>query len=249
MKIYRGKKSLVISNEEAASDVYNRIACLNKIANGEDYKKWNYQNHEHFTDEQRAYFANFILQSAPLLRVVDNSSDINGLTSSYEGITKLLTSLLDKKVYFDSIIIDYYQKVNVMESNPYMKDWEVQKKFVDFLDTFKNNYPSPIVLMGQLKPRSGETEEDFKNMIEGSKSIYNAATCCIHVKADKPNLQTEWTLKKNRFGDIGRSFRTAWHYGRYLSMSDAAKKMISDVKIEKAQQEVEQRKALQKGGL
>lgn len=221
------KNVLVISNEEKAGDIYNRVTCL---VNG-----WSYNKHAEITEDQMEVFSKYVRAMRNHLRVVDNDSEgIANLTITYEGITGLLNSILAKGIIYDAIIIDYYQNVNTFAGQINAEPWKVQEKFANFLDDFKNKYPAPIVLLAQIKQRDKENETPFKDRIEGRKSLYNKATFAVEVRADKKNRRTEWTIHKQRFGDnVGESFYTGWDLGKYVRYDKDFQLKVQDLLMSK----------------
>lgn len=205
------KKTLIISNEEAAFDVYGRIAFLSKGKN--------YQNLNEITPEDRDYINKFILATGDFITVVDSESEaekgISNLTSSLEGVATILESALLAENKFDCILIDYYQNITHSQKEPRLNEYECQRRFCRYLDKYKHKSNAPIVVLAQLKPTQGDTEENFKDRIEGTKLIYNTATFAIQVNANKKDLITIWTVKKSRFGAIEKPIMTYWWSGRY----------------------------------
>jgi len=228
--VSQGKKVLVISNEELAYDVLNRVTCLGK--------GWAYTDHEKFTDAQKNILDESAVGLASRMYVVDNDyPGSNGyLTTSYEGVTSILEGIHSQSMKYDAIIIDYYQNISMMKSDPKADIYRTQAKFVKYIDQFKNRYPAPIILMGQLAPLTQENPLPFKQRIEGSKSVFNVATFAAEVRADKKGLRTEWTFHKTRFGECqGQSMYTGWDRGRYVPYDDEFKKKVADYLTRKAQ--------------
>lgn len=220
-------KVLVLTNEEKAEDVYNRITCF--------AKGWHYTNHDKFSDEQVQTFDKYIpiLAKDGWLTVVDDNfgstdeNQISGVTTSIEGIQAVFDGLIRDGVYYDAILIDYYQNVKFSKKNPYLNEWEVQAQFAAMLDKYKNIYPAPIVLMAQVSPPNEENTVPFKVRIEGRKSILNVATCSIEMIADRENKCTEWVIHKSRFNEyVGDSFTTGYDKGRFVIHSDEFKKQV-----------------------
>lgn len=207
----QGQRVLVITNEENPSDVYNRVTALSK--------GWAYNDHTNFTDEQLDTFDKMI-EILGQRMVVIHDGFIEGemnLTTSVEGIEHVLMSLVRNKdqKQFDVIIIDYYQNINKSLKHPELEGWKAQERFVQFLDSFKNIYNAPIIVLAQK--RMGAEDADFKESIEGRKTILNVATCAIEVKADRENLRTSWTVHKSRFNDaVGKTFYTGYKKGMYV---------------------------------
>lgn len=222
----QGGRVLVITNEEHPADVYNRVTCL--------LRGWSYANHANFTEEQRKTFRQSMLNLSKRLSVIDNTYNNSfSHTTSLEGVRTILMSLVEKKVHYDLIILDYYQNINVSVENPQLKDWEVQHRLGKFLDTFKNVYPAPIVVLAQMKPRTDGLS--FKEAIEGRKSILNVATCAIEVVAERDLKRTAWTIRKSRFAEtVGKTIYTGYDRGAYVRYDQAFKERVQ---MQKQQEE------------
>jgi MinD-like ATPase involved in chromosome partitioning or flagellar assembly len=213
LSLRQGRKVLIVTNEEHPTDVLNRIACLNK--------GWAYHDHTQITEEQRKYFDDMypvLLQRVEIIH--DQYNGIGGLTTTIEGINTVLNSLKQSKNKYDIILIDYFQNINTSHKNPTASGFEVLHNIGRTLDQFKNVYNAPIILLGTLKSvKEGDTTP-FKERIEGRKSIYNFATCCIEIKADKKNSRSDWTFHKSRFARaMGKTVSTGFDKGRYVPYS------------------------------
>lgn len=226
---------LVLTNEEKAEDVYNRITCF--------AKGWSYTNHNRFTDEQIKVFDAYlpILAKDGWLTVVDDNfgstprNQISGVTTSIEGIQAVFDGLIRDGVHYDAVVIDYYQNVSKSKKNPSLANWQVQEQLAALLDQYKNIYPAPIVLMAQVSPPNEDNTVPFKVRIEGRKSILNVATCCIEMIADRENRCTEWIIHKSRFNEfVGTSFKTGFDRGKFVEYTQAFIAKVADDKMAKA---------------
>jgi hypothetical protein len=209
----KGRRALVLTNEERSEDVYNRITCL---ING-----WHYTNHNKFSKEQMETFNSNIklLAGGGRLTVIDNAyNGSNGMTTSIEGIKTIFDNLLRDKEYYDVVIIDYYQNVKYSKNDISLNEYDVQARLANLLDTYKNLYPAPIVLMTQVKP--SEDPDDPSPMefrIKGRKVITDPATMIMEMVADRQNLRTKWIVWKSRFTEaIGRDFYTGYNKGKFV---------------------------------
>ena len=225
----QNQRALVISNEENEQDIYNRVTCL--------FKGWSYTDHTMFSPIQVETFQTMIGHLSHRLSVIDDSYDgAPGATSTIEGVESILNSLLDKEVKFDVIIIDYYQNIERSINNPLMSNWQVQERFANFIDKFKNIYPAPIVILAQKKKDSEDLS--FKESIEGRKIIVNKATCAINVKADREGLRTAWTIEKSRFPEaMGETIYTGYDKGKYVPYDHLFQKHVQDMKDKREQKE------------
>jgi len=225
------KRVLVITNEEKREDVYNRITCL--------AKGWHYTNHNKFTDEQAATFEKYIpiLAKDGWLTVVDDTfgstkeAPISGMTTSLEGIQTIFDNLIRDEIYYDVVIIDYYQNIKLSKKNPSLDEWKVQAMLAAVLDQYKNTYPAPIVLLAQVSPPDKEGKSSFKSRIEGRKVILNVCTCCIEIVADRENLKTEWIVHKSRFNEsVGGKFFTGYSNGRFVPYTPEFQQSVIQIK-------------------
>jgi replicative DNA helicase len=207
--ILQGKKTLIITNEEINSDVYNRVTCL--------IKDWGYTNHKKFSDQQVETFNEFYPKLGPMLTVIsDNHNGSSEQTTTYEGIVALFESLLKIQTQYEVIIVDYFQNISSSLEHPSMEEWKVLDKVAQFLDGFRKRYNAPIVLLSQLKP-GGEDPAPFKERIERCKSIYNKSTCVLEMKADVKNSTTVFTVHKSRFtSSIGKNITVGFQRGKYV---------------------------------
>lgn len=224
--IMQKQRVLVITNEEHVADVYNRVTAL--------LKGWSYSDHSEFTAEQRETFSKFIKFLSKRITVIDDQfNDELGQTTTIEGITTILNSVIQQQAKFDVIIIDYYQNVYNSITNPQKQPWQVQEDFCRFLNNFKNIYKGPIILLAQKKAVK-EENMSFKEAIEGRKMVLNVATCAIEVKADRQNYKTDFIIKKSRFnGYVGETIEVGFDRGLYVPYTKDFKIRAHSLKIKK----------------
>jgi hypothetical protein len=230
-----GKKRriLVLTNEEKKEDVYNRVTCL--------IKGWSYVNHDKFTDEQLAIFDKYQQVLPEVLTVIDNEYNAaGGTTTTLEGICQVFDGLLERKEYYDVVILDYYQKVQESRNFPSMNEWEVQAALANKLDRYKNVYPAPIVVLAQVSPPDAEKKTPFKTRIEGRKVILNVCTCCIEMVANREELTTEWWIHKSRFNEaVGQKITTGYSKGQYVEWDENFRAAVAKMKASKEQAELD----------
>lgn len=208
----RPSRILVITNEEAREDMYNRLIAFSQ--------GWHYSNHREFTDHQRNVFSKGIRALAKSGRVTvihDTHNGATGVTTTLEGIKTILDKLQKDKVQYDAILIDYYQKIAESTQFPFLKEHEVQAKVMGLLDNFKNIYPAPIVLMAQVRPPKEDSDEPPEYRMKGSKSILVKSTVVLELFKDATKLRTGWRVYKGRFSDaIGQTIYTGFDKGRFV---------------------------------
>lgn len=221
----KNRRVLVLTNEEKAEDVYNRVTCL--------IHDWAYTNHDKFTDEQVKAFDDYLpkLASGGRLTVVDNEyQGANGLTTTVEGICQVFENLIRDKEYYDVILIDYYQNIKHSKIDPSLDEFKVQAKLAAMLDIYKNLYPAPIVLMSQVNPPD-EKNTPFQYRIKGRKIIMDVATCVIEMVADRESYRTEWSIHKSRFNEsVGKGFFTGFSKGRFVPYDSKFISMVAQMK-------------------
>lgn len=215
--LLQGQRVLVISNEENAGDIYNRITCL---LNG-----WSYSDHGKFTDEQiLAFKTNIIKLSQRLTVISDSYNGKTGCTTTIEGVENLCNSLIRKNTEFDLIIFDYYQNIDRSVKSPNLSEFQVQYRFCKFLDQYKNRSNAALLVLSQKKPQIKDKELPFRETIEGRKSILNVATCALNVVKDVENYCTLFTIMKSRFNDsIGQTIKVGFKRGEYVPFTNEFK--------------------------
>lgn len=207
----QGQNALVITNEEATEDVYNRQACL--------FKGWHYVDHGKFTPEQVRFFNKNIEKISQRLTVISDDANERGYgaTTTIEGMIGIFEAIKKSKKHYDVIIIDYYQGISSSVKNPELSNWQVQEEFVLFLDTWVKSYNAPVIILSQLKPQ----EADFKERIEGRKAVYNKATVAFEVKANREKSATDIIMHKGRFSEhTGKTFRIGYDRGKFVTYDD-----------------------------
>ncbi|MBX7232056.1 MAG: AAA family ATPase [Bdellovibrionales bacterium] len=219
----QGKRVLVISNEELASDIYNRVTCL--------MKGWTYNDHGKFTEEQIKIFNDYYEILRTKITVIDHTM---APTTTIEGIDKIFEDLKSDSTKYDLIIIDYYQNVDSSSLNKKVDIYEAQTRFANALDKFKNIYPAPILLLAQVAKETKKDQRSFKERIEGRKIIYNKATVAIELVTDHAECRTEWIFHKSRFGRSGVRVSTGWDRGLYVSYTEEFKTEIAKKNLDEA---------------
>ena len=208
--LLQGQKVLIVTNEENPSDCYNRVTCLTR--------GWPYNNHEDFTDEQIQFFDENIPRLAQRMVVIDDfHSGAMGQTTTLEGIKAIFDPLVEKGHDYDIIVLDYYQNVAISSKNPKLNDWQVQDLFVKYINQVKNVIGCPLITVAQKKKAKKDEELSFKELIEGRKTISNAATCVVELKVNKKELSTTFKIVKSRFANaVGEEIKVGFDKGKYV---------------------------------
>jgi len=228
-------RALVLSNEENVGDVYSRIIAMGK--------GWPYSSHDKFTTEQAEAFAEGIEilgKNGKLMVVKDNHNGAKGVTTTPEGIRDMFDNLIANKVWYDVVIIDYYQNVKESKDDPKLDIYSCQAKFCEVLDHYKNIYPAPIVLLAQMEPTVESNKKPYDLRIQGRKLIVNKATCILEMVKNKETYTTDFIVQKNRFnGDsVNEIIKAGFDKGRYVENSDEFKAKVQVWKDRKAEAEL-----------
>lgn len=229
--ISQSKRVLVLTNEEHTTDVFNRITCL--------IKGWNYSSdHSDFSEEQIQTFQDYIDILSKKLNVIDDAyGDSSGVTTTIEGIQGIMEKLIVGQIKYDLILIDYYQNIDSSSKNPGLSEWQVQERVCRYLDSFKNRYDAPIIVLGQLKAYD-EEKTPFKIRIEGRKTIYNSSTTCLEIQRDSENLRSKFIVRKSRFpASLGQEIFVGFSKGRFVEYNqEFALKVESDKSTRQTQE-------------
>ncbi len=234
-KTGKPRRVLVLTNEERAEDVYNRITAL---ARG-----WHYTNHSEFTDEQINTFRDSIkaLGSNGLVTVIDNThGGSHGVTTSIDGIETVFDTLIANNEIYDVVLIDYYQNIIHSKKDPTASENEVQARLTRMIDKYKNIYPAPIVMMAQMNAPDEDDRTPYQYRIKGRKIIADAATFVIEMAADRQNKATQWTVWKSRFTEsVGKVFHTGYENGKFVEYSDAFRAKVQEEQDRRRAKEID----------
>lgn len=217
-------RALVLSNEEAAEDFYNRITAV--------HLGLKYTNHANITEEEKQQYAKYIpewCEDNSLSVIGDTYQGISGWTTTIEGIEKIFTSLLESDNPPDVVFIDYYQNIKRSKNDPDMVDWKCQSMFAAFMDKMKLVYPGPIVVMAQMKRLTGEDDTTpFNVRLKGSKEICDKATFIGEITPERSLLRSRWKVWKARFNDCtGIDFHVGYDRGKFVPYTEEFQKSVA----------------------
>lgn len=207
---------LVLTNEEAPEDFYNRLSCF--------IKGWKYTNHDKFSDEQRSEFSKFIrifTQKGNVTVIGDVYENVNGWTTTVEGIVKIFDNMIRDGDIYDVVILDYYQNVTKSREKPELNEYEVQRLLSNEFDRIKNIYPGVIMVMAQIDPLKDEDDGTPYNIrLKGTKLIITKSTFICEIIPEHKLMRSRWRVHKSRFTDaIGKEVITGFDRGRFVPYS------------------------------
>lgn len=219
-------KVLVLSNEEAPEDFYNRVTCL--------VKEWAYTNHHKFSENQRKVFSEHIpiwAKDGRLTIIGDVYRDIPGWTTTVEGIRDIFENLIRDGITYDAVIIDYYQNIKSSKDNSKLDQYQCQAKLAAVLDQMKLRYPGAIIVMAQMKKlTSDEDTTPFNIRLKGSKEICDKSTFICELIPERQLLRSKWRVWKSRFTEaVGQSIYTGFDKGKFVPYSIDFQKKIAKI--------------------
>ncbi len=228
---------LVLSNEEAPEDFYNRVTSL--------AKGWRYTNHDQFTDEQRRVFSEHIpiwAKDGRLTIIGDVYQGIPGWTTTPEGIEMVFNNLIRDNDTYDTVILDYYQNVRSSKIDPKLDEYNCQRKLSGILDQMKLRYPGAIVVMAQMKKLvDDEDSTPFNVRLKGSKLICDKSTFICELIPERKLLKSKWLVWKSRFTEaVGQYVETGYDRGKFVPYTEEFKKSISALVNRNLEREKEQ---------
>lgn len=199
------KKALILTNEETAEAVYNRIACVILKKNFMEFHRGRLTGKDEKLIEDKA---------AELMdRVV-----IDAGTSRYD-----MTVIEDVQAAFEYAAngefgiaaLDYLQTVTTSRMNPERESVWVSKDLGLFLKQFGREVAIPVVVYAQLKTK--DTAKEFKDRIESDRTVFNHAFVAIEASPDFEKQITTFTVWKDRFGlQQGQELEMVYSGGRFV---------------------------------
>jgi hypothetical protein len=214
-----GKKVLVLTNEEAREDVYNRVACQRLGKSFRLFKKGELRVEENtlISEESEA------LQS--MLTVVSTEFKNNpDFVTTPQGVATVFEKFAPAH---DLVILDYYQNINhsVASSGDSRPDpWVHQEKFAYWLNSYKNKFGKPIIIFTQLKRPTKNEAYAFEERVMGRKYIATVSLMHLEVRPDVSAYTTTFICHKDRFwGMAGQQVTMGfdWTTSRLVDFDDA----------------------------
>jgi hypothetical protein len=211
--IRKGKKAIVLTNEETTEDVFGRVSCLQLNL---DFNK----RHLFSEEEKNKHSAKAAEIASNLIVFDDQSSGQIGTTSTWKGIKLILNKINEGHLLNNAgvLILDYYQ--NVKAENDAESPYQSLRTLSSELRKIKDYYPIPIVVMVQMRPVGNKKESsllDYYHRVTHCKAICDDATCVVEMISDKKTKSTLWVVHKNRFSSFSGPILTSWEKGRIIA--------------------------------
>jgi hypothetical protein len=193
-----GKRVLVLTNEEAREDVYNRVACQRLGKSFRLFKKGDLHQDENAAINREAE------QLQESLTVISTEFKNNpDFVTTPQGVAAIFEKFAPSH---DLVILDYYQNINhsiasVGDSRP--DPWVHQEKFAYWLNSFKNKFGKPIIIFSQLKRPTKNEAYAFEDRVMGRKYIATVSLVHLEVRPDTTEYTTSFICHKDRFWGMG----------------------------------------------
>jgi len=222
------RKILVISNEEKAESILNRIICL--------FMGWNINRFKSFTKEQLETLKKYRREMVKYVHIIDPEFPrLKGAVFSIEGVQAILERALDGD--YDVILYDYYQKSCKSEENHTATKVQVLTDLSEYLDGYVKRSTAPVVIMGQLKTE-GKDRVEFEDRIKECKAIFQNCTQAVEMVTEKETLKTTFILRKDRWGELDNlRVDVGFNKGRYVEYTEEFRATAAHSKLVRASRE------------
>ena len=224
------KKILIITNEESDTDVLFRISCLELSLNFNDWKK-GLMSHA----DQLKVMSNF-QEISKYVKVLDVNFE-GGLTTKVEGIKKALMDIRGQG--FSAALIDYYQLVRHSMADPSKSTYENLNDLRTWLGTYIKGSEVPVVLFAQLYSMGKRASKDIDHRIKECTAVNEPATVIIEAVPNMDELTTDFIIHKDRFGLAGNKITCAFEKGRYVKLTEAHKRRVTEMKLARMSKEID----------
>lgn len=200
-----GRHAIVISNEEAADALYERVACI--------LLEYSYQElfNGKMIPQKRERVKDKVDEIIEYLEVVTDGDHWD--PSYIEDVQAVLETAAREGI--GMVLVDYLQTITQSRVNPDMESFAVSKALGFYFKDFGKRHGVPVVVLAQLRDTDGA---EFADRIQNDKTIFNHAFIAIEVKPDFETVTTEFIITKDRFcGTTGRRITMDFKGGTYVS--------------------------------
>lgn len=198
------RRVLVISNEENADSVLDRVSCIITNKSYSDVVRGKLPRNDLALVEHKS------LELAGTIEVVCSDDEYD--VTIIEDVEAVLRHASKEKL--DMVVFDYLQATTSSRENPEMSSYEVLKRLGFFLKKFGQEAAVPVVTFCQLKPPTDGSH--FINRVQGDHTIYNHAFVVMEIKPDFATSTTRVTIQKDRYGpNSGKDIVLNYQNGKY----------------------------------
>lgn len=200
------KTAYVLSNEEAADAVYERIACVVTKTSYLDMFRGKLDAKSRAKVRECLY--DYV---APRVEVViDGSFDMRVI----EDVTAVLDTAATEDVGL--VALDFFQNVKISRLEPTLEKFQILKKLGDYMAVYGRKQSVPVVVLAQLHETA--VSKDMGPRIKNDKEFFEKGFLCIEAIPDFETLTTKFKIHKDRFfGHTGKEIVMDFVGGRYVA--------------------------------
>lgn len=182
----KNKKVTVISNEEAADALYDRVACIMLSKSYQSYYNGKLSPNDVYSIEDK------VREISERMEVVTDGNYwdpqyIEDIKAMMESATRYNNGL---------VLIDYLQTVTASREKPEMASFEVSKALGFYFKDYGKKNAVPVVVLAQLNDTDGA---EFSSRVQNDKTIFNHAFIAVEVQPDFDTQTTTFIIQKDRF--------------------------------------------------
>lgn len=203
------KHAFVISNEETSDDISGRVACTLLKKHFLNYREGLLPLTDTLVVDR--------LREQVLSRIeVVITTDRWDMTCLEDVQAVLATAAEADDIAL--VVVDYLQTVTHSKESPDLDPVQVSKRLGFYLKEYGRRAALPVVVFGQLKPKS--EAPDFQSRFQNDRTISNHATAVVEVVPDFEAKITNFIVHKSRFGDKPtHPIVVRWDGGRYETIT------------------------------
>lgn len=198
------KPCIIISNEERAEDIYNRIACINLKINFNKFRRG-------FLDRK---YNDIVAKEAerliPRIEVVDGEGWDTTCLEDVQAVFEYAAT-----ANAGMIVLDYLQTVAFCRKKDINPIW-VSKHLGLYLKDYAKRVDMPVIVFAQLKAKSEHVQQEFFERVQGDKTIVTHAHSAVEIIPDFDTGNTQFIVHKERFGSLtGQKISMRYNSGWY----------------------------------
>ncbi len=203
------KTAYILSNEEAADAVYERIACVVCKVNYLDMYRNKVDAKARYKVKECLY--DYVLPRVEL--VIDGNFDMRVL----EDVISVLEAAAQNGAGL--AMLDFFQNVNSSREFPTLEKYQVLKKLGDYMSVYGRKNKLPVVALAQLHEQA--TSKEMGPRIKNDKEFFEKGFLCVEVIPDFKTVTTKFKVHKDRFfGHTTAEVECDFVGGRYVFLGD-----------------------------